>query len=74
MRILLQCVRTHNYVQDVGSWTTLPHQALEFNALVPALDFALHYGLKDIRPVILWPDSAAAVHSFAQNAAVPAAA
>lgn len=69
MRILLQCVRTHNYVQDVDSWTSVQEQALEFTSLVPALDFVLQYGLKDIHPVIDWHDSAAEVQSSTQNAA-----
>ena len=63
MKILLQCIRTHNYVQDVVSWTTLPEHALEFTAVVPALDFAVRHGLKDIRPVIHWDDSPAEVHA-----------
>jgi hypothetical protein len=63
MKILLQCVRTHTYVQDAGSWTRIPEQALEFFALIPALDFALRYGLKDVRPVIQWDDSVTGIHS-----------
>ena len=72
MRILLQCVRTRTYVQHAGSWTRIPEQALEFSALIPALDFALRYGMKDVRPVIHWDFSVAELHSSAENTAAPA--
>ena len=69
MKILLQCARSHTYVRDVDSWTTLPEQALEFNSLVPALDFALSYGLKDVRPVTRWEPPVAELHLPLSNAA-----
>ena len=62
MKILLQCVRTQNYVRAVGMWTAVPEQALEFTEVVSALDFALEHGLTGVRPVIRSDYSVAEVY------------
>jgi hypothetical protein len=69
MKVVLQCVRTRNYVRGVGSWTAIPEQALEFTELVSALDFALEHSLTGVRPVIRSDYSVAEVHLSVLNAA-----
>lgn len=71
MKVVLQCVRTRNYVRGVGSWTAIPEQALEFTEVVPALDFALRHGIKDVRPVICWDHSIAQLPLSVLNVAAP---
>lgn len=69
MKVLLQCATTRNYVRSVGMWTAIPEQALEFTDLVPALDFALRHGLREVRPVIRSDSSVAEVHLSVLKAA-----
>ena len=57
MKVLLQDLGTLSFLADEGDWTASTAEAFDFGQVVPALDYALEHGLRDVRAVIKCSDS-----------------
>jgi hypothetical protein len=58
VKVVLQDVRTSEYVREGGGWTRKSQLARDFGAIPEAVDYALKRGLKDARVVVKAPTSA----------------
>jgi hypothetical protein len=57
MKVLLQDLRTLDYLGQDGNWTADADRAFDFLELVHALDFTLRHRLRHVRPVFKFDDA-----------------
>ena len=57
MKVLLQDLRTLDYLDTGGDWSADANRAFDFLEVVHALDFALRHRLQHVRPVFKFDDA-----------------